>query len=183
MIALDQSMAIEGAALGGNAITESGAYVGKIVEAKPFNADNSSAAGVEITFEREDGAQAKFIKVYTVKKDGGEAFGLKQVHALMACMRLPQLNSWPDLCRPVGLILQREDYTKQDGKPGYSMKILAPFQPQTRQTADELINQQQAQTVDRIVAKLVDKPRAMQQNESVPYQQEAQPGFDGDAPF
>jgi len=183
MFQLDKNMAIEGAAAGGG-ITESGAYTGKIVKAETFQSSipGSQACGVEFTFERVDGARARYLQVYEKKADGGDAFGLKQIHAIMACMKIRGINQLNDFCHPVGLILQREDYQNSAGEEKYKFQIIAPFNAQTRQTADELLNGKPAVTVDKIVETLVDKkakPRTNQGGNQAAanqgYQQYSQP--------
>lgn len=188
MYTLDTNMAVEGSSVTGGGIQESGAYVGKIVEAKVFKSDTSQAGGIEFTFERTDGAQAKFLRVYETKKDGQPAFGVNMIHALMCVMQLRQVTQLVEFCKPVGLVLQRENYTKQDNTEGYKFNIVAPFHPQNRKTAEEMIKNTEALTVDKIVQTLIDKQAKPQQQVTSAYQQyaESQSGsntFEDDIPF
>lgn len=163
-------LAVEGSEFTGSGITESGAYVGKLTECKKFNSavQGSDACGLEFTFERSDGAKARFLQIYEKNSDGAEALGVAQIHALMACLSLRSVNVLEDFCKPVGLILQRENYQNSQGEDKYRFKIVAPFHPQNRKTAGEIMGNKQAEAVDRIVETLVDKkakPRKQNQNQ------------------
>jgi hypothetical protein len=181
-IQLDPEMAKDGAMIGANTINKSGAYVGKITEAKAIQKD-SGAAGIEFTFERDDGAQARYITVYTQKKDGNEAFGMKQIQALMACLKTRSVTQqnraikeydhqykqmmdvtaavYPELeNKPVGLVLKRESYTNNNGEEKFKFNIVAPFNAETRQLANELLDQKPAEILDKIIESLIDEEPA-----------------------
>jgi len=188
LVSLNKEMAVNGSEVGSGGISESGAYAGKIVECKPLQSTNSQAAGIELTFERSDGAQARFINIYTKKRDGTEAPGINQIHALLACTRQRSIDTWSQLCQPIGLVLQREDYIKKDGSAGYKMNIVAPFTADTKQTAAELIESRPAAKIDLIVSNLVDKkarPRqpASNQNGTGTRQHPPAEAYDDDMPF
>lgn len=161
MYVLDVELAKAGSQMGGGLIDESGAYKGVITEAKQFQGDNG-ASGIELSFEREDGAKANYIKLYEKKNNGALGFGVKQIQAIMACMKLRAVNNLAELHKPVGLILQREDYVKNDGSTGFSMKLVAPFDPQTQKTAKEILENSEANTVMKILSTLKDKPAKQQ---------------------
>jgi len=74
------------AACGGGYIQRTGKYTGKFTQAVCFEAP-SGAKGIEFTFISDTGEQADF-SIFTCGKDGQEIYGLNQVHAIMACMRL-----------------------------------------------------------------------------------------------
>lgn len=181
---LDTNMAIEGSELGSNRITESGAYVGVITEAKKIVTPNN-AQGIEFSFRRDDGAEANYITIYTVKKDGTQAFGIKQLHAMMSCLGIKAITEQnriikeydqnvrqiieingvvhPELeNKPIGLALQKEEYLNSNGDTKYKFTIVAPFKVDTRQVAKEIINNQPAQALDKIINRLIDKKQPQQ---------------------
>ena len=154
-------------------ITETGKYVGDIVSAKLVTS-NSGTEGVEISFKSSLGQTADFLTLWTHNKDGKELFGLKVLNAIMACLQLRgitprngMVEEWdsvsksrvrvsavvfPELHAPIGLLLQREQYIKGDGKVGEKLNIVAPFQYGTELTASEILNRV---TKPEVLAKLV----------------------------
>ena len=157
MISLNPELAVQGSAMGAGLIDKSGAYKGRITGAKYETGQNGSCY-VELSFERDDGAKANYNKLYTVKNNGTEGFGLKQIHAMMACLKLRQISGYEQFIGlEIGLALQREEYNKQDGTIGYSMKLVAPFEYATKKTSEEILKNLPAAYIDQLVASLVDK--------------------------
>lgn len=67
---------------------------------------------------------------------------------------------FPDLCdKPIGLILQREDYTREDThKDSWRLNILCSFHPSTKLTASEIREgKTEAKKYERILRGLKDK--------------------------
>lgn len=175
---LNKEYAIEGDGSGSNRITESGAYTGTITTAESVSA-TTGTIGIEIHFETSDGQKAYFT-LWTHKASGQEVYGLKQLNALMTTLQQKQLTPtrgninkynfdskqeeqvqatvYPELHKPAGLVLQMEEYINNNGDKKQRMNFFAAFNPQTRQTAAEVMNKTTPATnVDNILQHLKDK--------------------------
>lgn len=154
-------------------ITETGAYTGQFTQARQIIAQSGSI-GIEMSFESVAGQTADFLTVYVQGADGRELAGSKMVHALMTCLKLRNLNSvnghaevynstskqrekqpatiFPDLCcKPIGLVLQVEEYNKSSGGVGESMKLVMPFDASSKQTAREVLDKQPAEDIEKLL--------------------------------
>ncbi len=190
-----------------NRITETGKYIGKFTRAESVTSKQGTE-GIEFTFESDDGQTADFLTLWTVNKDGKEIFGLKMVNAIMTCLRAKSISGteamiekfengakhkvsatvYPDLMgKHIGLLLQREEYEKQNGDTGNKFNIYACFDAATNMTASEILDR--ATTSDqlgKIAATLRDKPM---QKRAGPKQSSAPPSggdfddFKDDIPF
>lgn len=193
-------------------ITDPGAYTGKITLAKAIVA-KSGARGVEMTFEREDGATANYLTIYTFNSDGKEIFGLNQLNALMTCLKVREISSenieveeysattgyvqkvmveaFKGLMnKSIGLVLDVESYTNKKGEQKTTMVYKSCFDASTRQTASEILSREPASRIDKIVERLINKPAPItyqnthQQQKSNGYQPQAEAlEFDDDFPF
>ena len=141
---LDPTLAKKGSQAGGNFIEQTGAYTGAIIEAKGFKWP-SGDDGIEVVFERGDGAKASFLRL-----------GDSQVHAIMTCMKKRHLSQESDLVGPIGLILRRKEYYKNDGSLGAGVVVYAPFDAQTKKTAVEILENKPAEFVDSVIPTLTD---------------------------
>lgn len=163
MYQLNPELAIEGSVMTGEGM-KSGAYIGCFTECKDFDNQNSSAYGKELVFETNEGQKASYLRIFERKGDGSPAKGINQIHAFMMCASLRGINNHADfLGKQVGIILQKEFYFKQDGSEGYRFHIVAFFNAQTKQTAEEVIKKQRAVQVEKILETLEDKPAKQQQ--------------------
>lgn len=138
-------------------IDQGGAYVGRF---KSVNAMKSSKGtqGVHFEFESPGGGSASF-DLWTRKEDGTTVFGVNQLSAVQSVLGLRGLNSttgryeafvdgkrqevmgqvFPDLMnKDIGLVLQKELYTKGDGKEGFRMNLFGVFHPVSKLTASEI---------------------------------------------
>jgi hypothetical protein len=154
-------------------ISETGAYTGHFTQARQVIAQSGSI-GIEMSFESVSGQTADFLTVYVQGSDGRELAGTKMVHALMTCLKLRSLNSvsghaevfnpaskqrekqqatiFPDLCgKPVGLVLQVEEYNKSNGGIGESMKLVMPFDATSKQTAREVLDKLPAEDIENLL--------------------------------
>jgi hypothetical protein len=164
------------AAGAGSRITETGKYVGAIVSAVATVSGQKASEGIEISFEADDGRTADYLTIWTHRSDGTELPGFRMVNALMTCVKARELKPvkgsvadprtggtkeafvYAALAQRVGLILQRENYVKQDGTEGFKFDIVLPFDPVTGQSAAEILNREtDAAQVDRIASTLKDK--------------------------
>lgn len=176
---LSADTAVAGSTAGFQRITQSGAYTGVFTKAKHIKA-STGAEGVEFTFKARDGAEAGYLTLYTHNGQGGETYGYSQLNALMACLKVREINpqsmqvleydhdagkeqavqidAYPQLMHaPVGVVLQREEYRKRDGDVGERMNLHAFFEADTRQTGGEVIQQKPAGAIDGVIANLKDK--------------------------
>lgn len=144
----------------GSRITELGKYVGHFTQAEDITA-KTGTKGLALTFES-NGKSAN-LSIYTTKNDGSKLMGYQTLMAMMTCLQLRNLTpregtvrGWdnvtrtetkrpgqvfPDLCnKPLGLLLETEDYIKQDGNTGTRMVIAGVFQAGTDLTASEILD-------------------------------------------
>lgn len=144
----------------GARITELGKYVGHITQAEDITA-KTGTKGLSLTFEAN--GQSTNLSIYTTKADGSKLMGYQVLMAVMTCLQLRNLapqngtvRGWdnvtrteikrpgqvfPDLCnKPLGLLLETEDYIKQDGNTGTRMVIAGVFQAGTDLTASEILD-------------------------------------------
>lgn len=191
----------------GQRITESGKYVGRFTRAEAVKSQKDSE-GVEFTFEAADGRTCDFLTCWTYNVDGKELYGAKVLNAVMTVCKLktiaPQQGRVPDaqggtreawvfpaLLAPVGLVLQREEYTKNTGAAAFKFNIVLPFEATSGLSAAEILERKTTpEQIDKIVAALKDKP--MQQKRgggsgyvpSDPGRAAGDPGpLDDDIPF
>lgn len=158
-----------------NFIDATGKYKGKIVRAEEVVSKNNTE-GVEITFEADDGRVANYLTCWTYNDKGEPLYGLKMLNAILTCARVRGIKPeettikdgdsarkaivFPALAnKPVGLLLQREGYIKNNGDTGFKFNIYAPFHAQTELTAAEILDGKTApEALPKILAGLADKP-------------------------
>lgn len=163
----------------GNRITEIGKYVGTFTQAEDITA-STGTKGVALRFE--SNGQSANLSLYTRKSNGEEIMGMQALMAIMTCMRLRGIKpvagtvkTWnrdtkqeetksaqvfPDLCgKPIGLLLETEDYAKNDGGLGTRMVIAGIFQADTEFTASEILDQKtKPEQLEKMVARLHHRP-------------------------
>ncbi|SCX92674.1 hypothetical protein SAMN05216420_101355 [Nitrosospira sp. Nl5] len=159
-------------------ISETGKYAGAFTRAEAVTSKKSTE-GIEFTFRSADGRDADFLTLWTYNADGKELFGLKVLNALMTCMRVKQIKpvhaqieKWMDggkqktdadvfpelMNKPVGVLLQKEHYTKNDGSMGSKLNLVGCFEASTEMTASEILNKAtKAERLGSIVSSLRDK--------------------------
>lgn len=166
---------------GGQMINEVGKYVGTFTQAEDITA-KSGTKGVGLTFES-NGQKAR-VSLYTKKADGTNIMGFDTLMAIMTCLKLRSIKpasgvvkSWdneqrkevekqatvfPDLCgKPIGLLLETEDYLKQDGSLAANPRIVikSVFQAETELTASEILDRKTVATnLPKMVAGLRHRP-------------------------
>ena len=178
---LNKDYAKEGSGSVGNRITETGAYSGNIIYARELTA-GTGATGMRIKFKSVDGAEANMLDLYTHNANGGETYGLKQVNALMTCAETRTLTPTPATVeeydfnsggnvniqtqvfqelngKPIGLILQKELYTKNNGDDGDRINFFAPFNPTNQKMAAEVLENKPAKSLEQIISKIKDKDK------------------------
>lgn len=156
----------------GNQIKEIGKYVGAITQAEDITA-KTGTKGIALSFTASSGQKTK-LSIYTMKPSGEKIGGFAMLNAMMTCMKLRTISPkagtvtaydydtkkevqkegsiFPDLCKPIGLLLETEDFAKQDGGTGTRMVLRGVFQPDTELTASEILDRK---TVPEALPKMV----------------------------
>lgn len=159
-------------------IDSTGSYIGSITQAFAVTSAKKSE-GIELSFRTEDGSTADYLTLWTHNADGKELRGNAVLNSLMTVLKLRDLKPmrgkiktridgqlvdtdgdvYPTLCARVGLVLQREEYVKNDGSTGSRMSLFLPFDAGTNRVASEILDQKpQADALPKIVASLKDRP-------------------------
>ena len=145
---------------GGGSIKEMGKYVGAFTQSVDLDT-KKGGKGIAFSFVSTSGQKAN-LAIYTKGADGSLYQGYEQLMAIMACMGLRNINAkdgeytkydydtrkdvqvmgtlFPELCKPIGLLLETEDYEKQDGTTGSRMVLKNVFQANTELTATEILD-------------------------------------------
>lgn len=144
----------------GNSIREMGKYTGKFLQAEDITA-STGTKGIALTFEA-NGQKTRF-SLYTKRSNGETIMGFQALMAIMACLGLrnitPQqgtITFWdndakaektkqgtifPELCnKPVGVLLETEDYLNRNGEVRTRMVFAGAFQAVTELTASEILD-------------------------------------------
>ena len=184
----------------GGSINEIGKYVGTFTQAEDVTA-KSGTKGVSLTFESNAGQKAR-LSLYTKKADGTTIMGFDVLMAIMTCLKLRSIKpepgvvkSWdndqrkevekhsavfPGLCgKQIGLLLETEDYLKQDGTQAQHPRIIikSVFQAETELTASEILDRK---TTPASLPKMVEglRHRPLKTAPKPQYQTTSDHGFD-----
>lgn len=163
----------------GSRITETGKYIGRFTQAEDITAA-SGTKGVALRFEAN--GQTANLSLYTTKANGETIMGFQTLMAIMTCLSLKnitprpgtvkawdydlkkdvdkQASVFPDLCdKDIGLLLETEDYAKQDGSTGTRMVIAGVFRASDEFTASEILDRAtKPEKLEKMVAKLHHRP-------------------------
>lgn len=188
----------------GNRISEKGKYVGRFTRAQDI-VSKSGTRGIDFDFEAGNGQKARF-SIYTVKSDGSQTFGYKQLMAIMTVLKLRNIGSPTEvqarvydfdagqevdkvvpqfaelLDKPIGLLFSMEEYKADKWRPN----LQGVFQADTELVASEILDRKtQPLTLPKMVERLRDKPLTQQAANYGNYEQPSDPGFDdpSDIPF
>jgi hypothetical protein len=174
-----------------NRIDKCGAYIGSFKRVNAFTSSKGTE-GIHFEFDVPGGGLTSF-DCYTRKEENGQPktlFGLNQVQAMMAILKVRGLQSkpgkieewvdgkkvegegevFPDLeNKRIGLVLQQELYTKNNGQDGYRMNLFGVFDPESRLTASEIKDRKvQPEKLERMLRGLkVKDSRKAKENEPV----------------
>jgi hypothetical protein len=175
----DGAAAAKQAEYTGSRIDKSGKYIGKFLYAESITA-KTGAVGIEFNFEDADGLTTK-LTIYTLNKDGAPIFGKNMLMAIMTCMKVKEIKEekqtiskyvyeekkemdietgvYPALHnKPIGLLLQAEEYAKSGGGIGIKMNIAGSFEVATGLTASEILDKKVApEKLPKMLAALRDK--------------------------
>lgn len=191
-------------------IDQKGKYKGVIEYAKIY-AIPTGSQWVEFVFKDDNGQNCR-LSVCVKSKEGKETYGMKVVHAVMACCSVRELSKSSMMVkewdfdsgamadiqaevlteltgRKIGFALFRVDSTSKNGKDYFEMEIAAPFDYESEQTSGEKLDSLPAKLLTKVVTSLKDKDKR-QKNElsggSMAQNQGFQPqpdDFDDDIPF
>ena len=164
----------------GAGIKELGKYVGEFTQAKDIVSKKTGTKGIEFIFKSNAGQKAN-LSIYTQSSSGERYQGYDALMAIMTCMGLrtiePKIGKalrydfdtrkevseecsiFPDLCKQIGILLETEDYLKQDGTTGTRMVLKNVFQPGTELTASEILDKKKTpELLPKFVAGLRHRP-------------------------
>lgn len=164
---------------GAGTIKEMGKYVGEFTQAKDI-VTKKGGKGIEFVFKSNSGQKAN-LAIYTIGANGDQYQGYEALMAIMTCMGLrnitPKLGTatkydydtrkevqeecsiFPELCKPIGILLETEDYVKQDGETGTRMVLKNVFQVVTELTASEILDRKTTPLqLEKLVAGLRHRP-------------------------
>lgn len=190
-------------------ITESGAYTGKILTAVYVISGQKKTQGMEFSFESKEGQTANYLTVYYAKADNTPLQGgINMINAIMGCANVQSMSSAsrtvgqvqenyaPEIeGKPIGLLLQKVLYSKNNGEDGFKFEIKLPCFASNGQTIQEKAEAKPASRVAKWAATITDKDdrtnKAQQQGgyqqpasqQSAPQHSEPSIEFDDDIPF
>lgn len=186
MYALDTNAARQ-ADRTGAFINEIGKYTGTFTQAVDVTA-KTGTKGIAFQFES-DGQKAN-LPIYTMRANGEKIMGYQILSAIMTCIGMRQLSPkagnfkrydfdarqeiteqgqvFPDLCgKPIGLLLETEDYLNGNGDARTRMVIAGVFQADTELTASEILDRKtQPEQLEKMVARLRHRPMKVTQQSS-----------------
>lgn len=201
-------------------ISETGAYEGVITSAiYTFGKDGSLSQALELSLDS-NGVKANYLRINFLGKDGSQTFGMGLITALMWAAQVKQAQAQqvqgPDgpewqcpalVGKKVGLFLQKNLYTKNDGSDGFRFEVRHVFQPGTRKTYAEHADNKPAEAIAALELSMKDRDERIQggqqnsagtrtqgANNHNPYavpdsrlqqamRQQSAPQFDDDIPF
>lgn len=158
-------------------ISATGYYTGHFTNAYLRHTDNG-AVMVGFSFKSDEELTSNF-EICTHGRDGKPTFGLDMLHAGLSCLKVRsakavagvrkayingaeqdiQCEVYPDFInKPIGLILQKVEYEKQDGSGvGYRMELKHFIDPLTKQTGGEVLNKDAAEKFEKLLGRYTDK--------------------------
>jgi len=155
---------------GGKRITQPGEYTGKFAQAW-YQKNEKGTEGVFLTFEADTGQVAN-LRLYTHNGSGEELPSYKTFNAVLAVLRLKGVESkkgkvtvfdgsddveqdadvFPDLVgKKIGILLQTEEYHNKNGEVKTQANLFAPFCPDKRATAAEVLNKKVDGGLDKLI--------------------------------
>lgn len=193
---------------GNGRINETGKFIGMFVKAKKV-ISKQGTEGIEFSFEANNGQSADYLTVWTINKEGKQIYGFKQLMALMTCLKVRSIDAkageieeydsvsrqmvmhkaeiYPTLMnKPIGVLLQMEEYEKKDGAVGEKPSFAGFFDPQTEQVAVEILEKSEARILEKLVGQLVPVKKLKGSRNSAPQAgtySSGGPAFDDSIPF
>lgn len=144
-------------------IEKTAGYVGRLKKAKYTTSKHKGTAGLELEFESFDGQRA-WLEIWYASKEGQPLkTGTAMINAIMYLTGVPELSTkqvgddWiaPELENvEIGMVLERENYKKDNGNTGYRMNLRQVFCSPSNHTAAEVIEGKDATAVVELLALL-----------------------------
>ncbi len=132
-----------------------------------WTVSQQGAEALELSFEADSGEKADYLSIYYKGKDGNVIdFGRNMIQGIMGCTGVRNLSRQtteyaliaPELIgRSVGLFLQKEIYTKQDGSDGFRFQVVTPFSAKSGLTLSEHKNNEPAKRIPYLISSMKDK--------------------------
>lgn len=158
-----------GVKAGGSGLSEGGAHICLVTEAK-YKKASTGSHGIEFALDV-GGLKAQFVTIYYAKASNEPiASGNNILNAMMGVLGIAglsfqpaqsgqeQIQIIPELTgKTIGLFLQKVLYTKSDGSDGYKFDIKTPFDPKTTQTLREKVAGTQAKAIESMASSYADK--------------------------
>jgi hypothetical protein len=141
-------------------ITDSGLYSVEITRAELITSKKGTK-GVEFAIKDSAGATADYLSIWTHNSAGDEIAGMNALQALMTCLKLKtiettnmpakkyvegriqevEIEGFKDfLGKPIGFILRKELYTKNNGGDGERMMVSGFYEPESGMVASEILD-------------------------------------------
>ncbi|MCL2076309.1 MAG: hypothetical protein FWH15_07730 [Betaproteobacteria bacterium] len=191
-------------------IFQTGKYLGRFTRAEMVTSPKGTK-GVDFSFVSDEEEKADYLTLWTHNNKGERLSGYDCLMAIMTCLRVKDIK--PENCaiekydfeakqmvrqtvplyldlmdKPIGLLLQMEEYIKGSGIPAWKPQIYAPFD-KDEFTASEILGKAvKREKLEKMVLLLKDRP-LKNQAQAAP---QATPqssghgnadGFDDDIPF
>lgn len=172
---------------GAGGASETGAYAGNISAAVFTTGRDSQSEAMEFSIDSDVG-KINYLRINYKGREGQPLkHGAALINAIMGLTKVKQLNA-VELTngegeielhckelegKPIGFVLQKILYTKNDGGDGYKFDVKQVFGANTRKTYKEAIDSAPAEAVAKLLAVLKDKDErvandALQQSGSQP---------------
>ncbi|HDR9048799.1 hypothetical protein QZM42_33570 [Burkholderia vietnamiensis] len=179
MYALDTNAARQADERSGR-INEIGKFIGTFSRAEDVTSTKGTR-GIDFAFETDDRLSANF-SLWTLNAQGESLFGFKQLQAMMACMRVRNIEpvravvkKWDRnsssmveveaavfkelMSKKIGILFETEDYEKNDGSIGTKVVPAAFFDPATELMAAEILDRKvQPLQLAKVVQSLRHRP-------------------------
>ena len=154
----------------GNTRMESGEHIGTL--AGEHITASTGTMGISLSLHGE--VEINYIDLYYKKKDGTQLKGANNfLQAIMGILRINDMNidtversgggqlhqvrEFEQMQPKIGLVLRKVLKTKQNGDDSYGFDLVMPFCAKTRKTCKEIINNEPATAVDKILDTLTDR--------------------------
>lgn len=156
---------------GAGGASETGAYAGNISAAIFTTGRDSQSEAMEFSIDSDVG-KINYLRINYKGREGQPLkHGAALINAIMGLTKVKQLNA-VELTngegeielhckelegKPIGFVLQKILYTKNDGADGYKFDVKQVFGANTRKTYKEAIDNTPAEAVAKLLAVLKDK--------------------------
>lgn len=184
---------------GAGGASETGAYAGNISAAIFTTGRDSQSEAMEFSIDSDVG-KINYLRINYKGREGQPLkHGAALINAIMGLTKVKQLNA-VELTngegeielhckelegKPIGFVLQKILYTKNDGGDGYKFDVKQVFGANTRKTYKEAIDNAPAEAVAKLLAVLKDKDERLANDapqHSGPQQQRSMLGNNANQP-